>query len=318
MALNETLFDNVVIASLVKILVFGAGAMGSFFGGLLSLRHDVLLVGRQAHVSAIRAHGLRIRGKTAMIARPRAATTIPRGLRPELVLVSTKAYDTEGAMTALRPIARSSLFLTLQNGLENPAIIARTATRVLAGTTAHGVTFTGAGEVRHAGIGDTILGTWRGASAADLTRVRDVFEEAGIHTRISPEIRSDLWAKVAINAAINPIAALTGLPNGRIARDRRLSALLEFVVREVVGVARADGVDLPADDLVHAAMLVARRTSQNRASMLQDLDRGRPTEIDAITGAVLRAAERHDANAPLNRALYALVSARERASGPEG
>jgi 2-dehydropantoate 2-reductase len=253
-----------------------------------------------------------------MIARPRAATVIPRGFRPDLVLVSTKAYDTERAMAALRPFARSSLFLTLQNGLENPAIIARTAARVLAGTTAHGVTFTGAGEVRHAGIGDTILGTWKGASAADLTRLRDVFEEAGIHTRMSPEIRSDLWAKVAINAAINPIAALAGIPNGRIARDRRLTALLESVVREVVAVARVDGVDLPADDLVHAAMLVARRTGSNRASMLQDLDRGRPTEIDAITGAVLRAAERHGEDAPLNRAMYALVSARERAAGPEG
>lgn len=303
--------------SVVKILVFGAGAMGSFFGGLLSLRQDVFLVGRQAHVSAIRAHGLRIRGKTALIARPRAGTVVPRDLRPDLVLVSTKAYDTERAMAALRPIARSALFLTLQNGLENPAIIARTAARVLAGTTAQGVTLVGAGEVRHAGIGDTILGLWKGAMQADLTRVRDVFEEAGIRTRVSEDIRSDLWAKVAINAGINPIAALAGVPNGRIARDRRLSALLGSVVREVVAVARSDGVALDGDQLSHTATLVARRTSQNRASMLQDLDRGRPTEIDAITGAVLRVAQRQGVPTPLNRALHALVSARERALAPD-
>jgi 2-dehydropantoate 2-reductase len=301
----------------VKILVFGAGAMGSFFGGLLSQRHDVVLVGRQAHVAAIRGHGLRIRGKTSLVARPTAATAIPRGLRPDLVLVSTKAYDTERAMTVLRPIARASLFLTLQNGLENPSIIARTASRVLAGTTAHGVTFVGLGEIRHAGIGETVLGVWKGATQADLTRVRDVFEEAGIHTRLSTEIRSDLWAKVAINAGINPIAALAGVPNGRIARDRRLNGLLESVVREVAVVARADGVPLDEEKLVHAATLVARRTGLNRASMLQDLDRGRLTEIDAIVGAVLRAGERHGVAAPLNRALYALVSARERAIRPE-
>ena len=302
----------------MKILVFGAGAMGSFFGGLLSQRHDVTLVGRSTHVSAIRNHGLRIRGKTALIAHPRAVTTLPVRIRPDLVLVSTKAHATEQAMRILRPVAPSAMFLTLQNGLENPDIIARSARRVVAGTTAHGVTFVDAGEIRHAGIGDTTIGIWQGATSADLTRIRDVFEEGGIRTRLSPDIRADLWAKVAINAGINPIAALAAVTNGRIARDRRLAGLLEALVREAAGIANAEGVALDVDAVVQNAFRVARRTSSNRASMLQDLDRRRPTEIDAIAGAIVRAADRQGLDAPLNRAMFALVSAKEHPGRTDG
>lgn len=295
----------------VEILVFGAGAMGSFFGGLLASRQDVLLVGRRDHMEAVQRHGLRISGKTVRLARPRTATRVPAAARPELVLVATKAFDTAAAMTSLRRFGRSAVFLTLQNGLDNADIIARSASRVIAGTTSHGVTFLGPGEVRHAGIGDTTIGAWRGVDRDDVVRVRDVFEEAGIRTRIADDIRSDLWSKLAVNAAINPLAALAAVPNGRLVRDPDLNALLEAVAREAVAVARAEGIPLDADEVVRRTRLIARRTAGNRASMLQDLDRRRRTEVQAITGALLAAAGRAGLDAPLNRALYALVRARE-------
>jgi len=287
--------------------------MGSFFGGLLSERNEVVLVGRRDHMVAIRAHGLKITGKTVRLARPRVATRIPSGLRPELVLVATKAYDTARAMVALRRFSRRAIFLTLQNGLDNPEIIARTAERVVAGTTAHGVTYVGPGEIRHAGLGDTVIGGWRGVRDADLVRLRDLFEDAGIPTKISRDIRTDLWAKLVVNAAINPVAALAGVPNGRLVRDKRLFTLVREVCREAVSVARAEGVNLDPEDMVHRTALIARRTAGNRSSMLQDLERHRPTEIDAITGAVLRAAARHGLEVPRNEALHALVKAREAA-----
>lgn len=285
--------------------------MGSFFGGLLAARQDVLLVGREDHMEAVRDHGLRISGKTVRLARPRTATRIPVAARPELVLVATKAYDTAAAMGPLKRFARSAVFLTLQNGIDNAEVIARTATRVIAGTTSHGVTYLGPGEVRHAGIGDTTIGPWTGVDETDVVRMRDVFEEAGIRTRISEDIRRELWAKLAVNAAINPLAALAGVPNGRLVQDKGLQALLESVVREAVAVARADGILLDAEDLVRRTKLVARRTAANRSSMLQDLDRHRRTEIDAISGALLRTADRAGLDAPLSRALDALVKARE-------
>jgi 2-dehydropantoate 2-reductase len=295
----------------VRIVVFGAGAMGSFFGGLLSMRHEVTLVGRRAHVQALRAHGLRITGKTSLIAHPEAATRLSRGIRADLVIVSTKAYDTSGAMAQLRPLAKSAIFLTLQNGLDNPEIIAQTASRVVAGTTSHGVTFLGPGAIRHAGVGDTVLGPWSGVAPHDVTRLRDVLADAGIRTRVTEDVRSELWAKAVVNGAINPIAALANVPNGVLVKDRGLLALLEGTSREAAAAAHADGARVDGDDLRRRAILVARRTAGNRSSMLQDLDHHRRTEIDAITGAILRAADRHGLDVPLNRALYALVRARE-------
>ena len=295
----------------MRILVFGAGAMGSYFGGLLSVRQDVVLIGRKAHMDAVRTHGLRIAGKTVRLLRPRAATRIPDSANPDLILVSTKSYDTGAAMERLKRFADTALFLTLQNGLDNPDLIGRTARRVVAGTTAHGVTFLGPGEIRHAGVGDTTIGAWRGVDETDLVRVRDVFEEAGIHTRISRDVRSDLWSKLVVNASINPLAALAGVPNGTLVQDPILGQLLVEVCRETTVVAKADGARVEEQDLVRRTRLVARRTAANRASMLQDLDSARRTEIDAITGAVLRAAQRRGIEAPLNRALFALVQARE-------
>ncbi|MFA5895387.1 MAG: 2-dehydropantoate 2-reductase [Thermoplasmata archaeon] len=297
----------------MRILVFGAGAMGSFFGGMLSLRHEVILVGRADHMQAVRAHGLRISGKTVMIARPRTASRVPRGARPELVLVTTKAYDTASAMTQLKAFAKSATFLTLQNGVDNPDVIARTASRVLAGTTAHGVTFMGPGNIRHAGVGDTVVGPWVGTNDTDATHARDILADAGISARVSADIRTELWAKVVVNASINPLAALAAVPNGRLVRDRRLLAVLERVAREAAAVAREEGARIDADEIVHRALLVARRTASNRASMLQDLDRHRRTEIDAITGAIVAAGEKTKVDTPLNRALFALVKAKETA-----
>lgn len=297
----------------MQIVVFGAGAMGSFFGGLLSARHDVLLVGRASHVQAVRAHGLRISGKTALIAKPRAATNLPRDTKPDLVIVSTKAYDTAAAMQSLRRVAGTATFLTLQNGLDNADTIAKSARRVVAGTTSHGVTFVGPGVVRHAGVGDTVIGRWRGVSRDDVVRLRDILSDVGVRTRISDDVRSELWAKVVVNASINPLAALAGVPNGRLVRERRLKWILEDVCREAATVARSDGAAVDVDELIHRTVLVARRTATNRASMLQDLERGRRTEIDAITGAVLRIAARHRVAAPRNEVLYALVKAREAA-----
>src|SRR3990172_11059968 len=111
----------------VRVLVFGAGAIGSLLGGLMSARHEVLLIGRKPHVDAVRERGLRISGRTARVVKPETATRVPRKTKADLVVVAVKAYDTRNAMTQLRELAASSTFLTLQNGLGNADVIARTA-----------------------------------------------------------------------------------------------------------------------------------------------------------------------------------------------
>ncbi|HWM52225.1 MAG TPA: 2-dehydropantoate 2-reductase [Thermoplasmata archaeon] len=297
----------------MEILVFGAGAIGSFFGGLLSQRHDVTLIGRAEHISAVKSHGLRVRGKTAIIAKPRAATRVAQNARPEFVFVTTKSYDTANAMIALRPLADRAIFVTLQNGLGNAETIAKTARRVVAGTTAHGVTFVGPGEIRHAGVGETVLGAWTRVDESNLVRLRDLLADVGIVASVTSDIQTELWSKLVVNASINPIAALAEVPNGRLVRDKRLLGLIEDVCREATAVGKAEGAHVDEEELRHRTLLVAKRTAANRASMLQDLDRHRRTEIDAITGSIVRAAQRHRIPVPLNASLYALVRAREAA-----
>jgi len=301
------------ITRAVEILVFGAGAIGSFFGGLLSQRHNVTLIGRAEHISAIKSHGLRVRGKTAIIAKPRAAIRVPQNARPDFVFVTTKSYDTANAMIALRPFADRAIFVTLQNGLGNAETIAKTARHVVAGTTAHGVTFVGPGEIRHAGVGETVLGAWTRVDESDLVRLRDLLADVGIVASVTSDIQTELWSKLVVNASINPIAALAEVPNGRLVRDKRLLGLIENVCREATAVAKAEGARVDEEELRHRTLLVAKRTAANRASMLQDLDRHHRTEIDAITGSIVRVAERRRIPVPLNAGLYALVRAKEAA-----
>ena len=297
----------------MEILVFGAGAMGSFFGGLLSQRHNVTLIGRAEHISAIKSHGLRVRGKTAIIAKPRAATRVPQNAKPDFVFITTKSYDTANAMIALRPFADRAIFVTLQNGLGNAETIEKAARRVVAGTTAHGVTFVGPGEIRHAGVGETVLGAWTRVDESDLVRLRDLLADVGIVASVTSDIQTELWSKLVVNASINPIAALAEVPNGRLVRDKRLVGLIENVCREATAVAKAEGAHVDEEELRHRTLLVAKRTAANRASMLQDLDRHHRTEIDAITGSIVRAAGRHRIPVPLNAGLYALVRGKEAA-----
>ncbi len=298
----------------MHVLVFGAGAMGSFFGGLLSRRNDVTLVCRHDHANAIRRAGLRITGKTSLIAHPAVATSAAGVKRADLVLVATKSYDTAAAAGVLRRFARSATWLTLQNGLDNPDILARTAAHVVAGVTSHGVTLLRPGEIRHAGVGETAIGGFKGVDEGEVVFLRDLFEEAGVATRISSDIRRELWLKVLVNAGINPLAALTRQKNGYLVRTPALAAALSGICAEGAAVARAEGFDISDREAADAAAKVARRTRENRASMLQDVERGRPTEIDSITGAILRAADRHGLDAPRNALLYGLVQGLERAA----
>src|SRR2546426_9876881 len=172
----------------VDIVVSGAGAMGSFFGGLLSRRNHVTLVCRKEHADAIRRAGLRITGKTSFVARPDVATSVSGVKRADLILVSTKAYDTESAARALRKFAKAPTWITLQNGPDNAAVPPNGAKRDSAVTTSHGVTFMRAGEIRHAGIGETAIGGVAGGGGDDVGWVQDALDEAGGRTPGSPGI----------------------------------------------------------------------------------------------------------------------------------
>jgi 2-dehydropantoate 2-reductase len=233
------------------------------------------------------------------------------------VLVEVKSYDTYDALRPfggrLRPDA---LVLSLQNGLGNLEQMRDALPgheRILIGTTAHGATVLGPGRIRHAGRGPTAIGDpiVQPQERFPLASLKATLSKAGFETTIAPNVHSAIWTKLIANVAINPITALTGLRNGELLRDPELVRLVEAVVAEAVAVMHAVGVPPTLDDHVAYARRVLEQTSDNVSSMLQDIRRGRRTEIDAINGAVVRLGSELVAAVPVNRWLTALVRHRE-------
>ena len=295
----------------------GAGAMGCLYGGhLAEAGVDVSLVDVwREHVDAINAKGLHMTGVSGDRVVHVPATTDPETVGEiDLMLLFVKSYDTAQAMRDSGPLIGGDTYvLTLQNGLGNLEAITEAvgAGRVLGGTTSHGSTLVGPGEIRHAGVGPTVIGTLDGGSRSMAETAADMFNGAGLQTRVSGDVRGDIWGKVLVNLGINALTALTGLRNGQLLEIPELRLLMRLAVEEGMMVAEADGVDLgPLDHLAHVYE-VAEATGVNRSSMLQDVDRGRRTEIDALNGAVVRLGEKLGVETPVNRALTALVKGLE-------
>ena len=294
----------------MRVIVLGAGALGSLVGGLLSRTHDVTLVGRSPHVEAIRAAGLRLTGIEDDTLHPRATTTTVNLDPADLLILTVKAHATGTALAqAGDAIGPDTLVLTLQNGLGNAEGVAGRVGlgRTVVGVTSHGALLEAPGVVAHTGEGDTTIGPFAGPDLPAHHELAGYLTDAGLETTVVEDMRPVLWNKVAVNAAINPLTAITGLPNGALLEVPELAALLEAVAQEVETIARATGVPVEEGSYVAQARLVAERTAKNRSSMLQDIERGRATEIDAICGAIVAAGAEAGVDAARNRALHALV-----------
>lgn len=296
----------------MKIVVIGAGAMGSLFGGLLAEQdNDVTLLDIwPEHVHAINTKGLQIeREGDLRTVKVHAAATPETIGKADLAIVFVKSTQTaQAAQTAAKLISATGMVLTLQNGMGNADILTETlgGGRVLAGTTAHGATLLEPGMIRHAGSGVTTIGLWQEADSTKAQAAADLFNGAGIETIVAADVRPLIWEKLLINVGINAITALTGIKNGQIIdfpAARRLSAM---AVQEAVEVARGRGICV-RDDAVDHVLAVARATAANRSSMGQDVDNRRQTEIDAINGAVVKYAQNAGLKVPVNETLTLLV-----------
>lgn len=293
-----------------RVVVFGAGAMGSWIGGLLSSAgNDVTLVARQDHATIVAARGLRTSGKTESHTRPKAVTRAQDAGVPDVLLLTTKAYDTRRAIEEMRPLvgARTTI-VSMQNGLGNIEALgdAFDERQVLAAVTTHGVTFVEPGHVQHAGFGYFYVGSPYNEHER-AGRFADLLKPTGLNVEATPRIRGEIWAKVVVNAAINPLTAITGLRNGALLEVPALREVMQRTAEEAVDVARAEGAPLPEDDLLARARRVAELTATNKSSMLQDVERGRMTEIDAICGEIVQRGAKHAIDTPVNLALRAMV-----------
>jgi len=301
----------------VKIVVVGAGAMGSLYGGLLaSSGEEVWLVDLwKEHIEAIRSKGLAIeeQGRLQTI-RIHGTTDIASAGKADLVLIFVKTYHTEKAVAESLVLQKeNTIFLSLQNGLGNEEVICRQADpkRVLLGVTNHGATVLGPGKIRHAGSGKTYLGELDQKETDRVKEIAQVFRKARVETEVTTHIYRLIWEKLVINIGINALAAVTGVKNGQLLDHPETLKLMEAMVSEAVEVARKKGVEIEGNPL-EKVIGVAKATAANRCSMGQDLDNRRRTEIDVINGAVVREAERLGIPVPYNRTITYLVKVIER------
>jgi 2-dehydropantoate 2-reductase len=297
--------------------VVGAGAVGSFYGAMLARAgHRVMLIGRPPHVRAIESHGLRLQmaGRTETIA-VHASTDLSAVRDADLVLVCVKSTDTESVARQIAPsLAADAIVLSLQNGVDNAATIARHTRQPVVPTVVYVATaLPEPGLVSHFGRGDLVIGPLDAQAAQDAAlqqRLQDVvalFASAGVAVRISPDVMLELWSKLMVNCAYNAISALAQMPYGRMAALPAIRDVQHAVVREVVAVAQADGQPLVLELAIEAMRRIADAMPEQFSSTAQDLARGKPTEIDHLNGYVVRRGAELGIATPVNQTLHALV-----------
>lgn len=297
----------------MRIAVIGAGAMGSVFGAKLQAADAqvILFDINDAHIQAIRTCGLTLGEATGeRVVRISATTGIAEVVDADLALVLVDSNGTADVAPLLpNVLAKDGVALTLQNGIGNVEALAAVlgAPRVIAGSTYNSAAFVAPGHVRHTNVGPTVIGLPAGAPTERVRALAARLSNAGFPTTATDNAMGHVWSKFVLNCAINPLSALTGMRGGEIARHAPMARLLERVLDEVLAVAAAKGIRLPDPDL-RRHVLDHAFERYNRPSMLQHVEGGRRTEIEALNGALVREAGKLGITVPYNEAVWAAVS----------
>ena len=297
----------------MKIAILGAGAIGSLFASLLTRGgHDALLLTRtEAQAKHISENGVKVADQDGgRVVKIPAVSSRSFSGAADLLLVAVKSYDTRTAIEGVESqLGEDTCVLTLQNGLGNIEtlvdILGRR--RVLAGTTAQASTLINMGEILHAADGPTVIGELDGELLHRSREISSLFNRCGIETTVTGDIYGAVWMKVLVNAGINPLSALMGLTNGELAEMREIREVMIRAVREGESVARRLRIDLGDLDPVENMLQTARRTRRNRSSMLQDVLRGRRTEVNFLNGTLADIGRRLGVSTPVNEWLTSAV-----------
>jgi len=300
-----------------KIGVLGAGAMGSFFGGLLAENGlDVVLIDVwQEHVDKINKKGLRIVGVGGdRQVRVRASGTPDKEEAVDIVFVQCKAAHTkEAILGAKNMFGKDTVFISFQNGLGNEELVADLMGKksVLGGLTAQGANIEGPGHIR----AHTNLTTWIGEmDGEDSPRVKqlcELFSGHGLPCEASKEIKKQIWCKLLYNLAVSPMSTLTDLSLREVFETPGSRVVANLLVKEGLAVAKAEGVEIPGDEADHILEKVIASRQENKTSMCVDVLKKRQSEVDFINGRVVALAQKHGIDTPVNKAMVFFVKALE-------
>lgn len=302
----------------MKIAVVGAGAMGSVYAGLLAKAgNDVWAVDVwREHVEAIRKHGLRVEGASGDNTVAMNATTDPSQVGPcDLVVLATKArHVADAADAAEAMLGPDTSVLTIQNGLGSgeQASAVLGAHRVVIGVAGgFGASMIGPGHARHEGMELIRLGEMEGPITPRLEDIAKLWADAGFKVKCFDDIHQLIWEKLLCNGTFSATCTLTGMTVGEVLENEDAWSVASNCAREGYAVARAKGINLSFDDPVAYVHAFGDKLRDGRPSMWQDLNAGRPSEIDAINGGIASAGREVGVPTPVNDVMIALVRARE-------
>ena len=301
----------------MRVTIVGCGAVGSLFAANLAQLDDVEVWAfdlDREHVAAINEHGLRLSGAGEIVGKLSATTDAAELPPSDFGIVATKCMDTAAAIEATAGAFANGSVCSVQNGVGNEEALAQHVERVIRGTTFPAGRVVEPGHVQWDVKGDTTIGPFEPSPAptADVEQLADACTRGGMPTQAVADARGPQWRKLIFNAATNPIGALTGLTHGRVVEDAGLRRLVSQLVDEGKAVAAAQGIELDADpeELIdHAARPDV--AYDHKASMLQDVEARRPTEIDYLNGGIARFGREQSVPTPMNDAVTALIKGLE-------
>ncbi|RAN34078.1 ketopantoate reductase family protein [Hyphomonas pacifica] len=308
-------------AQTAKIAILGGGAMGSVFAGLFAeTGHEVTIVSRAgAHMDAIRANGLRLNGASGDRRVQVRALDTPPSEEFDLIILATKATQVEAAVGSLAPmIGEATSILAMQNGLGAADIVAGhvDAHRLAVGiAAAFGASVVSPGYAHHTGMGAIKIGAYRDMADEKTAQIADLWCSASFKAEAVSDILTMQWEKLICNASFSAPCAITGLTVGEALTDPALGSICLQAGIETWEIARACGVPLTVTDPEAHVHAFAERVAAAKPSLLQDVEAGRPSEIDFINGAVPREAAKMGLKAPVNQTLSAIVKAIEAKRG---
>jgi 2-dehydropantoate 2-reductase len=297
---------------MMKICVIGAGAMGSAYGGLLARAgHDVTLVDTWAeHIAAIRSSGLRLAGVCGDLEITiHAHREVPPGLHADVAMIWTDSNHTrEAAQSAHAALGAEGYAITMQNGVGNVETLVDVLgeKRVAGGSSMASAAIRGPGHSALTHMGETSIGELAGGASPRIERLRAALTDAGFDVRVHADILSVIWTKFALNCSINALSAATGLRAGELARLPATDRMQDLLLDEIIAVTKAKGMTLTDPDFRTSVKALSWK-KYNRSSMMQHVESGRRTEIDALNGRLVEEGRRLHVPTPYNDALVCLL-----------
>ncbi len=297
----------------MKIVVVGPGAMGCLFAAFLTKSKEEvwLLDNNKERAFQIGNAGISLEGESgSWHIKVKTTSSVQDIGKADLILVCVKSFHTKLIIEQIKPLLnQETKILTLQNGIGNIETISELAgpDRVIAGVTNEGATLIDTGKIRHAGRGETIIGTIDGKTPVQMRSIREIFNKVGFECKMTRDIKSLLWSKLVINAGINALSAITRLPNGKLIEHEGTRRILRGAVTEAARIAKRKRIKLIFDDPLAKAEAVCEGTQGNLSSMLQDILKKKRTEVDFINGVIVRLAQELDIDVPINKFLLDLI-----------